>query len=234
MAKRRYNPICQLNGCTEPHYSKGWCRRHGEQASRGKEPRLETSEYTEQQGTCAAADCDNSFRQRSAGSVRLYCSRKCADRTAKAVDRARPDYVPPHRRPGRKPCVVDGCELPSFTWKMCVMHYNRAVKNDGDPGEAASRRCGRGAAEWRVNREGYLRRSFNGEIQLQHRWVMEEHLGRRLWPDETVHHKNGDRADNRLDNLELWSKSQPAGQRVEDKVAWAKEILARYGLEPNA
>jgi len=34
--------------------------------------------------------------------------------------------------------------------------------------------------------------------------------------------------DNRESNLELWSSSQPKGQRVEDKVAWAREILALY------
>ena len=40
---------------------------------------------------------------------------------------------------------------------------------------------------------------------------------------------NGIRDDNRPENLELWSKGQPAGQRVADKVAWAVDLLERYG-----
>lgn len=31
-----------------------------------------------------------------------------------------------------------------------------------------------------------------------------------------------------MENLELWSRFQPAGQRVIDKLAWALQILARY------
>ena len=69
-------------------------------------------------------------------------------------------------------------------------------------------------------------------MMLEHRFVMEGVVGRRLRKDESVHHKNGDRLDNRPENLELWSRWQPHGQRVADKVAWARELLELY--EPEA
>jgi hypothetical protein len=69
---------------------------------------------------------------------------------------------------------------------------------------------------------------YAGQRVFEHRLVMARHLGRELTTDETVHHKNGDRLDNRLENLELWTGNHSHGQRVEDVLRNAIEALERY------
>jgi hypothetical protein len=85
---------------------------------------------------------------------------------------------------------------------------------------------------WGVDKNGYeVHYRSNGERRVfvfRHRQVMEEYLGRKLHSHETVHHKDGDRANNDLSNLELWSSRHGRGQRVEDKVEFCLSFLQEY------
>lgn len=93
--------------------------------------------------------------------------------------------------------------------------------------------------KWK-NKEGYLvvhvkenqrhliPNSSDRLTMLEHRLIMSKYLNRALLRHEHVHHKNGKRDDNRIKNLELWSTHQPSGQKIKDKVKWAKEILKLY------
>ena len=79
--------------------------------------------------------------------------------------------------------------------------------------------------EWMAANPNKVRRAR----YLKHQYVMEKHLGRYLTKGETIHHKNGIKNDNRLENLELWNGNHPSGVRLTDQIDWAKKLLKENG-----
>lgn len=141
------------------------------------------------------------------------------------------DLSPLGNRSKATPCMIDGCNRESISLKLCRLHYRRSRSGTDMNLEVRKPTPGRWGS-WYTDKSGYVyrRRTLFGktESQAQHREVMKDHIGRDLLPHEEVHHLNAVRNDNRIENLELWTTSQPAGGRVKDKLAWAKEILEQY------
>lgn len=138
---------------------------------------------------------------------------------------------------------INGCNSPILSRGMCKscyrkVHYVEHERNRRYPdGVSKERECKVGT---KIEKDGYINikvpkgySTSNRDWVKEHRYIMEQHLGRRLKEFENVHHKNGNRKDNNLSNLELWITKQPKGQRPKDLIEYAEWILKTYKNKEN-
>jgi len=135
-------------------------------------------------------------------------------------------------------CAVEGCDRKVKGRGFCRLHLDRQ-REYGDPGPAGninSKREKRSLSPGRtVTPSGYISiwQPDRKKYAMEHRLIMEAELGRPLEAFESVHHINGVKDDNRMENLEIWTGlgAQPKGQRVADLVAF---VVGHYPNEVRA
>lgn len=214
---------CQAGGCERAAYARGFCERHYRQ-----ELRTGSVQPDRAPTECAVEGCGRKAVTRGWCHGHYLRWSRTGDVRAEV----------PLARPVNDTCTVAGCERGAHSAEYCRSHYKR-YKLYGDPLAGGPVRvvtgdgCMSHGYWWVAVRpnQRYLVPD-DRKRELEHRLVMAEVLGRPLTDTEVVHHRDGDRLNNTRDNLELWSTAQPKGQRVEDKLRFAWQMIELY--RPNA
>lgn len=206
--------LCQIEGCENKHEALGYCALHYQRYKNYGDPYF--VKIGNKSKICKIEGCGKDVRAKEL----------CVMHYKRLVKHGDPNIKQKQKEKPKKLCQIEWCEEKHYCKGWCQNHY-QGFKKNGDPLIRQKAPAGSGTK----NKFGYRLITINGKQVFEHCYIVEQFLGRDLLEKETVHHINGVRDDNRLENLELWTGSHPIGQRIEDKINWAKELISFYEPE---
>lgn len=215
---------CQVDGCDRKTQSNGYCGAHYRRMKKSgvvgaayvRDPRGIPALRSKERKTITL-NCEQCEKEFTVGHAvahtkgvltRKYCSGEC-QRSAKAV------------------------AIPTYTCASCGKITARHKGGSGGY-NYNQRYCSKACQHKSLNKGGYIHHSgykiihVDGRRIEEHRYVMEQKLGRRLLPNETVHHRDASKTNNAPENLELWSSRHCRGARVIDQIRWAAALMRQY------
>ena len=179
---------CSINGCNKTYFCRGFCAIHYKELRKSGELQVSRRLNGVKNFICEVENCNNPQLAKGLCQNHYMLLRKYG----RLYRLKRPYGEPPYI------CEIEGCERPGLAKGMCEMHYqrlriygrmHRIIAPYGEPFLDKS--------------SGYMHIHHNGKNVLYQRKIMEEYLKRPLNSKEIVHHINGDKLDNRIENLQL-------------------------------
>lgn len=123
-----------------------------------------------------------------------------------------------------KVCSIENCSKPLIARGFCENHY-RTFRRTGHPLGYVNQQWGHAKT---IRADGYIYITRDGKQVMEHRWLLEQYLGRKLLDSEVVHHINGRRRDNRIENLQIMSKSDHAKLHDAERVRLNGKFSSLY------